>query len=383
MNTAHARRGLPAHTRIIAGAFLCVCLASGCATYAHADTKSDLDAAQAKYEEVSAQFDAIAEEYSAMSAELSDTLDAVEALQGELDETQAAIDEATERLLSHQDELAEFAASSYRNGEIGIVDVLMSSDSFESFVNNLYYAGKISEHKAELIEEVRAAHADLEEHQAALEEQMASLEELRATQQSQLDAMQAKRDEVQTILDGLDDDVRALTEKYDAELAAAAAAEAAERAAREAQEAAEAAAKEAASGTAPTLVVKGHGSLDDVLSAAYSTPTPGANLCAAWVSNVFVNAGVTEARGDACDLYARDCFSSDRDELKPGMIIAVSSCDCGWAGRMYGHVGIYIGDGQVRENIGYVKTTDLEHWIDYYGTLVTVRWGWYGGYELE
>lgn len=43
------------------------------------------------------------------------------------------------------------------------------------------------------------------------------------------------------------------------------------------------------------------------------------------------------------------------------------------AGRIYGHVAIYIGNGQVVDNIGYVRTTSLENWISSYPDGC---WGW-------
>ncbi|ERT59871.1 hypothetical protein HMPREF1253_0013, partial [Peptoniphilus sp. BV3C26] len=33
------------------------------------------------------------------------------------------------------------------------------------------------------------------------------------------------------------------------------------------------------------------------------------------------------------------------------------------AGLTYGHVGIYIGDGKVMDNIGRIRVTTLDNWI--------------------
>lgn len=50
-------------------------------------------------------------------------------------------------------------------------------------------------------------------------------------------------------------------------------------------------------------------------------------------------------------------------------------------GKIYGHVGIYIGDGKVRHNIGQVVTDDLDKWISYYGSDAEVRWGYPSGVQ--
>ena len=84
-----------------------------------------------------------------------------------------------------------------------------------------------------------------------------------------------------------------------------------------------------------------------IVNAAYITPSPGAGWCAMWVSQVYQNAGLGYIGGNACDMYRNYTFTSDRSKLKVGMLVAVESSSSGsTAGLTYGHVGIYIGNGQ-------------------------------------
>ena len=110
-----------------------------------------------------------------------------------------------------------------------------------------------------------------------------------------------------------------------------------------------------------------------LVSAAYRTPTAGNGYCAAWVSNVYVNAGYPRPGGNANDQYYWYCDSSDLSELRPGMMVAVPTHNHTQAGKKYGHVGIYVGNGIIRENIGIVKDTKLSDWIAYYGS--SAKWG--------
>ncbi|MBU3194717.1 CD1108 family mobile element protein [Clostridium algidicarnis] len=107
--------------------------------------------------------------------------------------------------------------------------------------------------------------------------------------------------------------------------------------------------------------------------AAYRTPTAGGGYCAAWVSNVYVNAGYPRPGGNANDQYYWYCNSNDLSELRPGMMVAVPTHNHTQAGKKYGHVGIYVGNGVIRENIGIVKDTKLSDWIAYYGS--SAKWG--------
>lgn len=101
-----------------------------------------------------------------------------------------------------------------------------------------------------------------------------------------------------------------------------------------------------------------------IVNAAYITPSPGAGWCAMWVSQVYQNAGLGYIGGNACDMYRNYAFTSDKSKLKVGMLVAVESSSSGsTAGLTYGHVGIYIGDGKVIDNIGRIRVTTLDDWI--------------------
>lgn len=121
-----------------------------------------------------------------------------------------------------------------------------------------------------------------------------------------------------------------------------------------------------------------------IVNMAYATPTPGQGLCAAWVSNVFRNAGYGFYGGNACDMCRSWCHSSNRNELKVGMIIAdVSHPGTGSAGLTYGHVGIYIGNNKVMSNEGPITVKSLDAFIRFYGAGTGCRWGWLGGIDLS
>ena len=130
--------------------------------------------------------------------------------------------------------------------------------------------------------------------------------------------------------------------------------------------------------------VSGNASQQSVVAAAKSTPSPGQGLCAAWVSNVFRNAGLPFYGGNACDMCRKWCHSNNRADLKVGMIIAdVSHPGTGAAGLTYGHVGIYIGNNQVMSNEGPITTKSLDQFIGFYGKGTGCYWGWIGGVDLS
>ena len=121
-----------------------------------------------------------------------------------------------------------------------------------------------------------------------------------------------------------------------------------------------------------------------VIDACDITPWPGRGYCAAWVSDVFVNAGEPAVDGDACDIARAWCASDDLSELKPGIVIAVTTHERTENGLIWGHVCIYAGNGLVRDS-GATSTrwVTLGSWFAWYGTLEAPHWGWANGIPLD
>lgn len=122
----------------------------------------------------------------------------------------------------------------------------------------------------------------------------------------------------------------------------------------------------------------------DVINAANTTTSPGQGWCADWVTTVFQNAGIGYFGGNACDMCRAYCTSTNVRDLKVGMIIAdVSHPGTGDAGRLYGHVGIYIGDNKVISNEGPITIKSLQEFVGFYGKGTGCKWGWLGGVDLS
>lgn len=353
------------------------------AQIAFADTQDDLNAAQKKLDEVQKQLDTIASQYEKLVGEQEKTCEQIEDAQTQITSTQDQIDKKQQELDAKKSALSKRVSSAYKSGIDGFLSVLFSSSSLEELSSNIYYLDKISEKDRTMIEEVNRVKRDLDDKKSSLESHKAALEQLKEEQDKELTQMTAKQDESKRVLDGLSQDVKDLMAKRDAELQAAAQ----QRALQQAQ----AASARSGKRTYTLSEVSGEvnlspnlsGSQKAVVSYAYRVASPGYGLCAMWVSQVFSAAGLGYPSGDACDMYYAWCHSSNKSELKPGMIIAVPAHAGTSAGRTYGHIGIYVGNGEVRHNIGYVATWSLDSWLSYYSSITTPRWGWCMGIPLS
>ncbi|QWT17736.1 twin-arginine translocation signal domain-containing protein [Collinsella sp. zg1085] len=347
-------------------------------------TKKALAEAQAKYEQVQKQMNELAAQFQELSVKQDQTLSQIEAVQNQIDATQLEIEKKEAELKAKKGILSDRVSSNYKAGGTDALAMLLSSSSFDELISKTFYLNKVNESDQEAIAAVNRVQRELEQQKLNLEKQKSELEALRAVQAEQLKAMNAKKDEVQNLLSNLSDDVKALIAQRDKEILAAAKAE------EEARRAAAAARQHAngvrgSAGVRPGMsqTVAGATAQKRVVNSCGVTPSPGYGLCAAWVSYVFENAGLGYVGGNANDMYNAWCTSSDKNKLKVGMIIAVSSHPQTQAGQVYGHVGVYVGGNTVMDNIGYIRSINLDQWINFYGETVTPRWGWASGINLE
>ena len=386
-----------------------------------ADAQEQAAAAEARLEELSEQY-----EYAV--SELNGTLDQIEEVNGQIASTEAQIETKNEEIATteakieeeqneceaKQEQLGKRMTSAYKSGPARFLEILLSATSFDELTSNIYYLDKVSEADELMIAEIKeikawledlrtqleAAKVALEEQKAQLENWKAQLEALKAQQQEQLSNLQATQAEVSELLNGLNEEVQSLIAQRDAEILAAkqeyerqeaerkareeAERKAAEEAARQQQQGGSESGSNSGGSSNSGSSSGGTGSAQAVINACYSTPSTGSGMCAAWVTNVFIRAGIGSWSGNACDMYYSWCGSSNRADLQPGMIIAVGSCPGSYASRLYGHVGIYIGNGLVYHNLsGVVGTMSLDTWCSTLGTTSTPRWGWLGGKVLS
>lgn len=319
---------------LIGAATALMTVLAGALAYPDAARATSLSATRDEYASLMEQIDEASARYQELASKSAETLAAI-------DEQQALADECAGRM-------SERIRSGYKeNPPLTWLDVLAESDSVDEFVRNMYYVDRENAEDAEAYDEIVAAREELERLNAEYEGQMS-------------DAKQVQ-DDLAAQVDSLSDDVMSQLASDSPELYDAV----------------------AESRMTVADVLDGTPLADSVVSAAYSTPSAGVGLCAAWVTNVFSNAGVGYFTGNACDHYWRWCDSADRSQLATGMIIAVPSEPYSYAAQIYGHIGIYVGNGIVRHSAsGRMVEQSVDSWIAEYGVTTQPRWGWLGDVVL-
>lgn len=285
--------------------------------------------------------------HAATAAELqaaaSATLDKLEALQQKLDEAsteyqeavaaqeeaQGKIDEANVQIADLQDKLSTRARGMYRSGSLSILDVLTSSTSFQAFTNNWDLLNDMNESDAQMVQQTKDLRAVVEEQEKVEAEKA----EVAAQTQAEAESLVAEAQAT-----------------YDALSAEAAQALEAERQARDAENLRVAQAALAAGGGTGGSSYGGYGGG----SMSYYTGSASYNAGDA-VANAYAMLGQAYVWGGAapggfdCSGFVGWCLSGGRqgtdryyaswpqtNDPQPGDVCVRD-----------GHVGLYIGNGQM------------------------------------
>ncbi len=186
-------------------------------TAAYADKQADLAAA-------ASQLASLGEELSGLEGQLDQA-------SADLEQTKYEIDNKTQQITETQEDLDEAKTtlsgrmrSSYKTGGTNMLELVFGSQSLSDLIGRIYYADKVADSDAQAIGEVRTLENQLATEKGELETKQAEQEELVASTEQQVSTYQSKVAEAQTYYNNLDAEVQA-------ELAAQAAANAAAQAA--------------------------------------------------------------------------------------------------------------------------------------------------------
>ncbi len=279
-----------------------------------------------------------------LQAEAAATLDKLEALQEKLDaasaeyvealaaqeEAQGKIEDANVQIKDLQGKLSVRARGMYRSGSLSILDVLTSSTSFQAFTNNWDILNDMNESDAEMVQETKDLRAVVEEQERVEAEKAATAEEAKTQTEALVNEAQAT---------------------YDSLTAEAAEALEAERQARAAAMLTTVQANMAATGTpsgAGSSSSSGKGSTNYYNGAASYSPGNAVANAYAMLGQPYVSGGAAPGGFDCSGLVGW-CIAGGRQgsDAFYGAWPQTSDPQPGDVCWRAGHVGIYIGGGQM------------------------------------
>ena len=336
-----------------------------------AKNESELKNIQSKISGIESQKSALSSEVSSLNDELTDTLLNIEVLESDLADKEAEIEQAQKdyeaaKATEEQqyDSMKKRIQYLYETGQESYVEMLLTSESVADLVNKVDYAEELQEYDRRLLDEYKAAKQAVIDLQAQLEEEKQELLEMEeqlkqekanlesviaqkkiqiADFDSQLSAAKAKVSEYQKKIKEQNAQIKQLQKEEEAKRKAAAA---------------QSRASSSGSSTASSGSTSGYSSKSSGKTATVSGGGGGSSIASTglrYVGNPYVYGGNSLTNGTDCSgfvhlIHAACGISTPRDSNSlagGGRAVSESEMLPGDVVCYYGHVGIYIGNGQI------------------------------------
>ncbi len=358
------------------------------------DAENKLNSVEGDIESLEGEKDGLEEEIEQIDAELVDILLTVDIIEDDIANKQVEIDEATaeyeaarQREHDQQESMKLRIKFMYEKGDRSYLDMLIESQSISDLVNKSDYVEKLYAYDRKLLDEYQATREEVYELKTRLESEMTDLEELHTDYEEQSNALQAIIDEKRETLEDFETQLANAHEKanqYKAEIQAQTAVirqiEAEEAAKKKAEEAARKKAEEAARKKSEEEAKKKkteetqteesiqRDSGEEAEEKQESTPkvtddNPGnsskgkeiANFALQYVGNPYVAGGTSLTEGCDCSGFTQSVYShfgislprNSSSQSVAGREVSYESAQPGDIIYYGGHVGIYIGGGQI------------------------------------
>lgn len=324
----------------------------------------------------------------------------------QLEQTEQQIADLDVRIAQSEKDLAEakknlstFVSQDYKHGSVSLLDILLNASTFDEFISQVIYANKIAQHQRAAINEVDDLYSQLLLQKSELEKAKADQELFLAEQQVRAEAVVEADQATQAFIEALSPEMVEQLASVDAEkreeamqasmealssmdesqlesiLAAAGATEGtsggSDTASTSSASTSSASTASTSSSTSSSASTSSS-SYSDLLSRVYSLlgsgyQWSGYNYTGDTSSSSFTCSGVVdyalgrESQSSSPETLYEEVGSNlttDVSQLKEGDLVFYSYGD-----REVGHVGVYVGNGQVIDSIpdGGVAVRDVDY----------------------
>lgn len=322
------------------------------------ETQKELDKANSAVSSLKNQKEEVEEEISELDAQLIDIIASVSLLEDEIDELNEQIEQTKQEYEEAKAvEEAQYDAMKlrikfmYEKGELSYVEILTQAKSFSDMVNKTDYVEKLYEYDRKMLLEYQAAKEAVAEVQAKLE-----------AEEEQLEVDLQELQEEQNTLNQLMEEKKAEAADYDNQISKAKQDAAAYKAKLKQQnsEIKKLEAEEAAKKAAQTSKSSSSGSSASAQSTISNSGGSAsgkqiANYACQFIGNPYVFGGTSLTNGCDCSGFTYSVYKANGYNIPRvgtaqrtiGTEVSYSDAQPGDIICYPGHVGIYIGGGQI------------------------------------
>ena len=335
-----------------------------------AKNESELKNIQSKISGIESQKSALSSEVSSLNDDLTDTLLNIEVLESDLADKEAEIEQAQKdyeaaKATEEQqyDSMKKRIQYLYETGQESYLEMLLTSDSVADLVNKVDYAEELQEYDRRLLDEYKAAKQAVIDLQAQLEEEkqeLLEMEEQLKQEKANLESVIAQKKSQIADFDSQLSAAKAKVSEYQKKIK--------EQNAQIKQLQKEEEAKRKAAAAQSSTSSSGGGGGSSIASTGLR-----------YVGNPYVYGGNSLTNGTDCSgfvhlIHAACGISTPRDSNSlagGGRAVSESEMLPGDVVCYYGHVGIYIGNGQIVHAASRRSGIKISTWN--YRTPKTIR----------
>lgn len=364
--------------------------------------ESDLDSVKDSISDIEGEKSSLQSEIDSLDAELVNIIANMDILKDELSDKQSELDQVNDDLAKAQkdeqsqyDNMKKRIRYMYENGDTSYIEIVLGASDFADFLNRVEYAKQVYEYDRNLLTTYQETKQQVADLKTQVEGEKAELEEMQASyqeQESEYETMIANKKSTMSDFDSQLADAKDLAAQYTSVIEKQnSVIQEEQKKQEEAQKAAEEAAKKSSSGTGSSgSSTNGNGSSDSSgdsgANPGYSTGVSGASVVSyacQFVGNPYVMGGTSLTNGADCSGFVMSVYANFGISL-PHSSYALQNCgsEVSYANAQpgdivcyAGHVGIYIGGGQIVNAsssapypVGGIKTNSAT-----YRQILTVR----------
>lgn len=143
------------------------------------------------------------------ASELYSVREELAAVEAEIAATQEEIAAKKETIAQGQASISDRLSATYKNGNANLMSVVLGASDFSELFSRIFYANKVADADAKVIEQVRSDMAELEKKETELAQQKAEQEKLVTEQEAKTEQVNSRVSQQQAFYDGLDSELQA------------------------------------------------------------------------------------------------------------------------------------------------------------------------------
>ena len=177
--------------------------------------QSQLKAGKAQESKLSSQIKNLDNLIKAAEGEILDLQKEISQTNKKIAEVEAQLERKKADIQQQNDEMGSRIRAMYKNGDVGLLEVLLGSESITDFLTNLDMAQKIFDNDVQLLEQLEEQHKVIESHCKQLEQLKANLTVKRQAEATKQDQLQVSRGDVSKLKAEVSGDNKALEKQVD------------------------------------------------------------------------------------------------------------------------------------------------------------------------